>query len=237
MRDEPARSGSVLALAGGYEFVPPPDDTTNKPPSPELTRALAQAYVRLGYDLVVLAPEEADLLRRDGVDIPDNWVTAGARPDMIRLEKAGLRIGVVVFPTLDPSLTVAPKIMALQVEDRIRRMREQSDVVIGLSLWGGMAEKQFLKQALQTPDVLLGSGPGPGLAGGLFAGQRTFWTRPVNRGKTVSAVGLAELPRTAGSWKWVRERNIHLLHRPLGGDVAADPAMDALFEGFKKPEK
>jgi len=195
---------------------------------------LVQAYQRLGYDLVVLSPDEEKLLRRAGATIPDNWITAGPRTGMVDLEKAGLRIGVVIFPLLDPPVDKPPGVLMRQVEDKARRLRERSDLVVGISTWGGMAEKRFLKQTGPVLDILLGSGPGPGLAGGLFADKRTFWTRPVSRGKTVSAVGLAEMPRPGEDWQWVKEKNIHLLHRPLDDAQPPDASMDALFDNFPK---
>lgn len=224
----------VLAVAGGYEFTPPPDDTTLEPPSPELTLALDQAYRQLDYDLIILSPSDEQLLRRAGVDIPKNWITATQRPGMIELKKAGLRIGVVVFPIMDPPVDTPSSVLVRQVADKARRLRERSDIVVGVSLWGGMAEKRFLNQAGPVLDVLLGSGPGPGLAGGLYAGRRTFWTRPARRGMSVNAVGLAALPRPGDDWRWTREENIHLLYRPLDETVVPDAAMDALFDKFPK---
>ena len=232
MRDEPERTDKILNVAGGYEFTPTPDYTSLKPPSPELTRALFLAYTDLDYDLVVLAPSEETLLRDAGVDIPDNWVTAGPRPGMVELEKAGLRIGVVIFPFLDSPVKSLPGMLVRQVADKALRLRERCDLVIGVSLWGGMPEKRFMTQAGPAVDVLLGSGPGPGLAGGLYAGRRTFWTRPAGRGKSLNAVGLAAMPSHAEDWKWVREENVHLLYRPLDESVAPDPAMESLFDSF-----
>lgn len=237
LRGEPSRTDSFLALAGAYEFVPTPDYTSLKPPTPEVARVLFQAYESLDYDLVLLTPAEERLLREAGVDIPESWVTASSRPGMVELNKAGLRIGVVIFPFVDPPMDTPPTLLMRQVADKAGRLRERCDLVIGLSAWGGMAEKRFLNQAGPVFDVLLGSGPGPGLAGGLFAGARTFWTRPTSRGKSVNAFGVAALPRRDGDWQWIKEKNIHLLFKPMDETVVPDPSLAELFDKLPKDKQ
>jgi len=216
-------------LAGPYEFLP--IDQVAKA-SADTAKALALAFARLPYDLVYALPAESRWLEDNGATLPPSFTVAGEQP-VAQVRQAGAaRVGLLLFPVLAPDREKASPDMVRTVADAALALRQQSDIVVGISPWGASAEQDFLESAGHTVDVLLGSGPGPGFPAKPMAGDAVLWLRPYPQGKTMVELAIRALPRRSPDWKWVRDQNASILLQSLTESITSNPDMEALLDGF-----
>jgi hypothetical protein len=216
-------------LAGPYEFIP--TDQVTKAPL-DSAKALAAAFSHLPYDLGYALPAESRWLQENGAALPRYFVQANERPAFEVRQVGPIKVGLLLFPTIDPDLRTSPQVTAQAVADKALALRERSDIVIGISPWGALAEEEFLKSRGHTVDILLGSGPGPGFLARPMAQDKVLWVRPYAQGKTVNQVVVKSLPQRTPDWRWVKDQNAAVLLQSLTESITNDPDMDALLAGF-----
>jgi len=226
-------AAATLYVAGPFELLPP--EGPGERQTSELAKALVAAHAALAPDLLVLTPGEAAWLAESGATAPTHQ-TLGPRAQGVVLPTPGGPVGVVLFPPLPPGAEAPPEAMAQDVIRQARELAAQVRLVVGLSPWGELAEDQFLRAAGPVLDILLGAGPGPGVAGRFTPDGKTFWARSYGLGKALHAIRIAAWPERNPGWQWVRDENIRLDFKGLTEAFAADPAMQTLLDGFALPQ-
>lgn len=226
-------AGPVLSVAGPFELLPA--EGPGERHGPGLAKALAAAHAALKPDLLVLTPGEADWLAAQGATAPAHH-TLSSRAQGVVLPTPGGPVGVVLFPPLPPDAEAPPDAMAQDVIRQARELAARVRLVVGVSPWGELAEDRFLRTAGPVVDILLGAGPGPGVAGRFTPDGKTFWARSYGLGKALHAVRIAAWPERTPAWQWVRDENLRLDFLGLTEAFAADPAMQTLLDGFTLPQ-
>ena len=225
--------GPALFLAGPYEFLP---YRGLENPTPDLARALAKAYRALDFDAVYCVGDEADWMKDSGAEAPESLVTATTSIQLREYETHGVRVGVIYLPKLLKGADRASETLMDSVARKAKSLAERTDVVVGVSPWGAAGEAAFLSYAPGVVDVLLGGGPGPGLAGRFMAGGKTFWARAYTMGKAFHVIRLGELPRRDDpEFRWIRDENIALDFTVLDKNVPDEPTMAAMLDEFQLP--
>lgn len=226
-RAERGGADDALFLAGGYEFTP----FRTAPGKAALARALAEAYTVLDYDLGVLAAKDAAWFRESDAAVPPGWRAAGDGPQTVTLERAGVRIGIVVFP-VTPEPYGLPGAGALRaVLDAAAALRPDVDLLAGLSAWGARGEQALLAEADGLFDILLGSGPGRGFGlrredGGVL------WVRPEFEGVSVLHLTLPLRGDAAEDSVSVDRDAAGLSRIVLDDDIPFDADMTNIFAWF-----
>lgn len=227
-RDHPGR---ILFLAGPNEFLPP---AGLKSPTPKLARALAEAYEALGYDAIYPTHAETSWLRASGASLPGVARETGDRPLIRVVEAGGVRLGLVALPELPAGQETPPRSMIDAAARAARDLAAKADLVAGISPWGATAEAALLSSTDAPFDLLLGGGPGPGLAGRLMEEDRTLWARSYTMGKAFHTIRVRALAERAGKGRrWIKDGNLFLDFKVLNKDVLDEPAMAALLAGYK----
>lgn len=226
LRQGPDKNGDTLLIAGPYEFLPY-DDSEKKPDARTLP-ALAKAFDLLAYDAVCLAPEEAEALKSQHIEIPRDWVVLSEAPQSRIINVGGKTIGVLFFPMPEKIGETPPEKLMAKVSREARKLREQSDLVVGVSPWGLNAEEAFTKLKKSAVDILLGAGPGSGIFAKAAPYGETLWTRAYPKGKAINEL---ELPAFPGGEKflWELNANFKAIVLPLDDKISPDSEMDKLF--------
>jgi hypothetical protein len=190
MRKERGAAQTVF-IAGPFELARPgqtePDDVQLEP--------FVRALQKLSYELVVLAPNEARLLKKQDIAIPEEWTVLGSQPKLVTLEKAGLRLGVLILPVGERSSEKGLDFLRRTFGPQTGRDHEPVDLLVAISPWGWKAEKDFLRQAPPGIDVFAGSNHGPYETGRFFGPGRILWIRPYSRGKALMQVSVHDWPK------------------------------------------
>lgn len=220
----------MFFLSGGHTFQP----LDGPAPDPRLLAALAKAYVRLDYDLGLLTPAEAGLLRAANVSIPPNWVVADSTVKVRLLSKDNGTLGVVIFPTLPGNAQTSPsEVVRKAIATAATDLRQQADLVVGMSTWGVQAEQNLLEGTPLSLDLLLGTGRGLGFNGRLVNGNTLLWMRMFDKGKALQRIDVLALPGKGGA-AWHQGQNISWSTIPLSEKLYPDPGMGELFAPFEK---
>ncbi|MBU1004165.1 MAG: hypothetical protein KKE73_16760 [Proteobacteria bacterium] len=185
----------------------------------------------MGY----LVPGEEDWLTDSGVPVPDNFVTASDRTTELIIERGDCRVGLIFFPKLIKGALEPSPMMMKAVVRKAESLSQRADMVIGLSPWGGDAERVLLDKYAPPLHLLFGAGPGPGLAGKFTRAGKTLWVRSYKRGKAVHVIGIRRLPTADSNWKWVNNDNISMKLEVLNQDIAENADLTALLGKFTLP--
>jgi hypothetical protein len=189
---------------------------------------MAKAYGRLGYAAGLVTPAEAEALKNAGVTLPAAFAASAAEPGVTTIKAGGRTLGIVRFPTVPKLGEPVPADLAEATAKAASALHGQVDLVVGLSGWGMADEEAFVGAHPGAVDVLLGSGPGSGLAGVTAGAGKTLWARVFTRGKTVSRLDLFALPGTPG-FVWNPKTGFRPDVISLDDRFAADPEIQALF--------
>lgn len=193
-------------MAGGYEFLHPVEDVH----SPDLLRSLGRAYTVMEYDAGFLSAREKKTLRRAGVALPAAWKNASDAMYREHVLKNGKRVGLLVFPPLPDGADIPDEATLEMIAASVRKARKRNDILVGVSDWGIIAEREYLTHASSdVPDILLGSGRGTGIRGQILAGGRTFFVRPYGQGKSINRIDVLKWPERKASFKWTPREGIH----------------------------
>ncbi len=227
---ESAADHPLFLLSGGHTFAP----LDGSAPDARLRAALAKAYSRLDYDLGLLTPAEAGLLRAVKAPIPANWIVLDDTVKVRLLSKGKITLGIVIFPTLADDAQAAPsqamrKAIAVAAND----LRDRADLVVGMSTWGVQAEQNLLDGAPLPMDLLLGTGRGLGFNGRLMNGDTLLWMRMFDKGKALQRIDVLALPGKSGT-DWRQGQTISWSTIPLTEKLYPDPGIGELFAPFEK---
>ncbi|MDK2956899.1 MAG: hypothetical protein PWQ57_2395 [Desulfovibrionales bacterium] len=208
----------MLVIAGANEFLPP-----GAPPASDAkARGMAQIFSRMGYDLGLLTPEEAGMF--DMLHTGPGPAFKSPRAPEAAMFPLGSNetAAVVMFPALPPGEKQPSLAMIDAVDQAVSEVSSKATIVAGLSPWGYFNEKDYLNQARNPVDVLLGSGPGLALSGKVAAGGRTVWVRPYSRGKTLMKIEVLQWPDRSRGFQWSKE-SVRVVSDPLDDKVRPDP--------------
>lgn len=189
---------------------------------------MAKAYALIGYDAGLVTPAEAEALKKAGTALPGTFAVSAAAPSVTTIQAGGHRIGIVRFPTEPKPGDPIPDDLATRTAQAAETLHGRVDLVVGLSGWGMADEEAFLGAHPGAVDVLLGSGPGSGLAGVTAGTGKTLWARSYTKGKTLNRLDLFALPGKSG-FLW----NPKTSYKPdvilLDARFPADPNVQQLF--------
>ncbi len=225
MRAGASSSDSLLFISGGWEFRP----WKQRNPQPKaLAGAFIEGYEKLGYDLLYMVPEERALFDQAGASLPEDWITAGEVPVTRLLERAGLHIGVVVFPRQKEWGEMDAEVLSKSIY-AVSAIAQKADLVIGLSPWGETLEDLALKAGIGV-DILIGSGRGMGVGVKEAAGGRALWVRPMFDGREVQSLDIHGLPENGLAWReGIDYRGSVVV---LDGHIRGIAAISSLFSWF-----
>lgn len=227
-----AKGYPLFFLSGGHSFLP----LKGPAPGPDQLVALSQAYSRFGYDLGLVTPAEAEHLRAAKAPIPPKWLVLGSEVVTRLIVKEGVRLGVVIFPSLpaNDSLRVnVPEQLFKDITAAAQALRESADIVVGLSAWGVLAEQQLVETSPPPLDLLLGTGQGIGFNGRLINNAEILWMRLFDKGKALQRIDVLTPPAKNNS-KWRQGMNISWATIPLNEKIYPDPGMSELFNSLDK---
>jgi hypothetical protein len=229
-RQSAGKTVPVFAVSGGFEFLP----ESGKQPDQAKLQALAKAYGMINFDLGLLTPGEAGAMRKAGVNLPGQWITAEAVTQTQLPLPGGGAVGFVLFPPLTPTEKEAPKDLIAQISKAVETQRKKSNIVVGLSPWGYFVELLYLRSNdAVLPDVLLGSGPGPGFKGMVAGEGRAYWMRAYSLGKALNRLEVLAWPKREAGFRWSDDMDIRSLNVGLTDQFKEDPAIAVLFEGME----
>lgn len=219
----------MLNLAGAYEYTYFPDQA---PIPAGRLRFLAKAFDLMGYDAQLVSRHERGLLHKAGVK-PRAWWRGGERLEsrVLPLSRAGrsVKVGVLYLQQLPDKQQVLPSQAAREVSQAVTSLREQCDIVVGLSDWGYQREQALLSSTEPMPDILLGSGPGIGLTGQRMQNGRVLWVRSFSEGKGVHRLEILVLPERKSTFAWTEGQNIRMNLDGLTDQYADDRRVLDLF--------
>ena len=217
----------TLRIAGPYELAKWPPA---RPLDAERVKPLIRGYELLAYDLGVLGTSEASALPLLAKDQPQTWLRADSHPHIHPMTTAMGSVMAVVFPTLQPDGTPSESMLSELVTTLTDlRHSHPKALLVGISSWGREHERRFLDDHEGRCDILLGSGPGPGLTSVFSSHAKTLWTRAYTKGRTVNKIEIREFPSPSASFNWKNGRNISTKLLVLGEKIQDNPAMDAIL--------
>ncbi len=197
-----------------------------------MATALAQAHAAMHYELSALMPEEFNWLQKNGATPPAGSAVFAPTPRSVVRDTPGGAVGFVLLPRLPLGADTPPQQTVDAVVAEARALAGRTKLVVGLSPWGAVAEDAFLQNAPHVLDILLGAGPGPGIAGRFTPDGLTFWGRTYGRGKALHVIHIGQWPTRDAAWKWVKDGNLRLQFSSLTQDVPSDQDMRRMMDGL-----
>lgn len=228
MRTETPEAAALFLVAGPYEFLPQNEFDTV--PSLVFAPDFIKAYEMLGYDRVYITPAEQQWFEEYGkAPLPDSFRTLGDEPLAEVVEVDGVRVGVVGFP-VPPKFFEPTQADVDRVVSAARSLRDQSDIIVGISPWGRTHEDFYLLNAEPVIDLLLGTGAGAGMRGLVMGDGRTFYVRSLTKGKYMVLVDAKKLPKGHDN-TWKTPETIDDKFVELDVRIPDDSSVRSLFEG------
>ena len=213
-----------MFIGGGYEFAHPGTEADRHPAA---VASLKKAYDLLGYDIFLLSPADATVLRTTKVPASNGWQSPLDAPRLVVRDVPGGRLAFVLFPdsgSPDPA-------MEEELFRYAKALREEGtyNLVVGVSTWGSARENDFIEKHDPVFDIVLGSGQGPGYAGLYLKGNRVLWVRAFTKGRNVLNVAMPALPAAGEKVVWAPETSVRVVTAPLGDGLPSDPEIRAIF--------
>jgi hypothetical protein len=180
-------------------------------------------------DLLFVTAYEREVMAKAGVKPRPAWLGSASLEQHV-LHGPGPKVGVILLPQLNRSDAPLPADLLRQLGEAVQHLRSTTRLVVAMSPWGYAQELELLKSAGPLPDVLLGSGPGIGLAGQLSASGKTAWVRAFAQGKSITRIEIMALPEHNSTFKWTEEKNIRMTLFGLTDHYPEEPHMLALMQ-------
>jgi len=198
----------------------------NASPPAESARVALAAYNLLNADLGWLSKKSAEWLRRNAGGIPRGFVEVGSEPVTRLLDSPVGPLGFVLFPEgPKPGRSPTPKQIATVVAAG-KSLKDQAVMVVGISPWGYVGERDFLPEAQGVFDCILGSGEGVGFPSAVP--QKTpgvLWIRPDAAGRSINLLELYVKPQIGQKTAWIERTTFGASLEFLGNNRPPDPAM------------
>jgi len=147
----------------------------------------------------------------------------------------GRKAAIIIFPSLEKGSDDLPPDLIDECATLIKENKEKADLVIAMSSWGYFKEKKFLANPVigeAAPDILLGSGDGPGMSGSLNANGKTLWVRSYPTGKAVNRIDIYEWPARSEDFKWSSGQNVKWFLQTLTEKLREKPEVLKLLSGI-----
>lgn len=216
-----------LLVSGGWEFFRPSDDD----PNPELMAGLSKAYDFMNYDVGLLSKTGAKHFAKGGIKADTSRKSAEEEPITFVTTSSGDRIAFVRFPTLREGSDIPSNFIVDKTASNIRKARRGTKLVVALSDWGLIGEREYLLRNPQfVPDILLGSGRGSGINGRVEADGRCIWVRPYDKGRTVNEVTINSWPDRSKPINWEPQVTFSSLSIGLGDKYSDHPEVKAILQ-------
>ncbi len=218
-----ARKNAVI-VSGGYEFSPFGLEL-ERPPS--AVAKLNSAYDLLGYDIALCSPNDATVFSHAGIKPGRAWTGPLAQPKLVVKNVHNGTLAFVLFPDNGQH----DQFMEDEVVRFAAALRKDAshNLIIGVSTWGADREMNFINRRGEAFDIILGSGQGPGYAGLYLRDNAVLLVRALTKGRYVHSVTIPELPKSGTKIVWGPQISIFTAADPLGGDIAADPQINAIL--------
>ena len=223
-----------LILAGPYEFLA--DDpflyghlagsAKNTMPAADDARLALAAYTILNVDLGWLSKKASQWFTSNTGNVPPGFLTVDAAPISRMVETAAGTIGVVLFP----EGPVPGKEPTAKQEEAVlsaaRSMQGRVRLILGISPWGFVGERNFLPKAEGVFNCILGSGEGVGFPYTISTkNPGVLWIRPDGSGRAINVVELYALPEPGQSQQWIERKTFHAGLEFLDAKCPSDPGM------------
>ncbi|QGY41140.1 hypothetical protein GM415_13720 [Pseudodesulfovibrio cashew] len=200
-------------------------------PSPELVAGLAKAYDLMKYDVAMLGRNEADFFAKAGIAPDRNRKTAEEEPFTVIHTSEGASVGFLRFPSLGEGENIPSPKLIDRITASIKTKRDNVDLLVALSDWGWVGEREYLGQNPEyVPDILLGSGLGSGVVGRLLADRRCAWYRPYDKGMTVIEAQVLAWPDRTKPFAWSEPDNLRSLSIGLGDQYPDNPEVSKILQ-------
>ncbi len=226
-----AQKHDVLILGGAFEFLPTSGDKISN----KKRIALPRAFQIINYDLGILSPNEMVFLQNSPSGILKNWIDCKEAQVQFKPLANGKKAAIIVLPYLEKGTdTISPDLID-KCATLIKENREKADLVIAMSSWGYFREKKFLANPVigeTPPDILLGSGDGPGMSGNLAANGKTLWVRSYPTGKAVNRIDILQWPERSNDFKWSSGQNVKWFLQTLTDKLREEPEVAKLLNGI-----
>lgn len=201
------------------------------PGKAEARQALA-AHNLLNVDAGWLSPKAAQWLREGAGGIPKGYHPVQADPVTRVLNTPAGPIGLVFFPQgpapgKKPTAEIEQKALAAG-----RALRSTTRIVLGVSPWGYVGERDFLPKAEGVFTCILGSGEGVAFPFSLSdAHPGILWLRPDGQGRAVNVLEFLQLPSQGVAMQWREGITFNASLDFLDSDCPTDPAMLTIVGG------
>nr|WP_235727727.1 hypothetical protein [Maridesulfovibrio frigidus] len=189
----------------------------------------------MNYDLGLLSPAEAAFLKESPNGIPKNWIDCKDASVKIVPLADGKKAGFIILPFIEKGSSNVPDELISQIAELVKKYRDKTDILIGVSSLGYFREKKLLASpqlADLSMDILLGSGDGPGMTGTLADSGKTLWVRSYPTGKAVNRIDIFQWPSRDADFKWTSGQNIKWFLQSLLDNVREEPTVLKLIEGI-----
>ena len=195
------------------------------PPAGKARTALA-AYNLLNVDIGWISKKSAKWLRDNAGEIPRGFTEVGSEPVIKILDSPIGTIGVVFFP----EGPVAGKSPAPGQEEAVlsaaRGLKDRVAMVLGISPWGYVGERDFLVKADGIFNCILGSGEGVGFSGTVpQKAPGVLWIRPDGQGRAINILELYSRPQPGQSIQWQERKTFGANLEFLDDSCPSDPGM------------
>jgi len=198
----------------------------NALPTAESARVALAAYNLLNVDIGWLSKKSAQWMRDNAGDIPRGFIEVGSEPVVRLLDSPVGTLGFVLFPEgPEPGRSPAPKQINAAVTAG-KSLKNKAVMVVGISPWGYVGERDFLPKAKGVFDCILGSGEGVGFPG--TVPQKTpgvLWIRPDGAGRAVNILELYFKPQPGQAIQWIERKTFGASLEFLDNTCPSDPAV------------
>lgn len=220
-----AREGAnTVIVSGGYEFSP---FGLERDRHPSIISKLKKAYDLLGYDIALRAPNDATVFEHAGLEAGPVWSGPFDEPKLVVKNVPDGSLAFVLFPDSgqhDPDL----ERKAADLAESLRK-NGKHNLIIGVGTWGAIREQDFIDRHGAAFDIILGSGQGPGYTALYQRDNSLLWTRAFTKGRSILSVTIPKLPAPGTKIVWEPQTTVFTESVPLGGTVATDPTINAIF--------
>ena len=180
----------------------------------------------MGYDLGVLSPDLAAHLQ----DSPlADWPVVDG--DILITTRTLQNKVVAVFFFPNPGTEAEWEALQQRILEQAADLKEQADLIIGVSPWGKSREQIFLQHHSGLLDLLLGSGPGGSVNTSAQITKRTLWIRPYSKGKIVNTMFFPDWQNPELDPGQLPPERISTETIVLDDSIEADPEITALIAG------
>lgn len=225
----------MLVLAGPYEFLA--DDPwlygayaseeakKGMPTAPEAQTSFA-AHKLLRVDAGWLSEKAAAWFKQATGALPPGYSVVRSSPVSLKVDTSIGTVGIVLFPEgpiQGKSPTPEQEQSALAAG---RALKQRCSIIVGISPWGFVGERDFLPKADGIFNVIMGGGEGVGFSHTVTDKRPDIlWLRPDTQGRAVNILEILELPKRGATFAWRENTTFRARLEWLDDSYPPDSAM------------